>query len=306
MDFTLLKKLCSIPGTSGDEQNVRNFVLEHIEADMETWKNQPEFWFGDGFQDCLVLVFGKPKTAFYAHLDTVGYTIRYDNYAIEIGGPDGKTGDKLVFELNGKQKETRLICEDDDHQALVDYSKKIEPGTTLTYAPNFFVENEFVKSPYLDNRLGVWALLQIAPWAKDVALVFTTYEEHGGGTAGYIARLLFEKYGVIQSIISDVTWVTSGVQPGKGPVISIRDSRIPRKSYVDKIKRIAEESEIQYQLEVEAVGGSDGREIQHLPYPIDWCFIGPPSYNPHSSLESVHQDDINGFVEFLATLAKKL
>ncbi len=302
----LLKELCAIPGTSGDEGMIKDFVLAHCTKESHNWKNQPEIWSGSGFQDNLVIIFGKPKVAFYAHLDTVGFTARYDNYVVPVGGIDGILGDELVYSRNGKTEKTRLIYEDEGEQGMVDAKDPIEPGTTLTYAPQFKKEKQFIKSPYLDDRLGVWALLELAPWAEDIALVFTTYEEHGGGAAGYLARLLFEKYGVQKAIIADVTWSTAGVIPGKGPVISLRDSRIPRKRFVDEIRSIAAKSNIPFQLEVEFQGGSDGKEIQNLPYPIDWCFIGPPSENPHSALEWVHEDDIEGFIEFLAVLGKEL
>jgi putative aminopeptidase FrvX len=61
---------------------------------------------------------------------------------------------------------------------------------------------------------------------------------------------------------------------------------------------------IPFQLEVEFYGGSDGKEIQNLPYPIDWCFIGPPSDNPHSSLETVHKEDVTGFVQMLKQIGE--
>lgn len=302
----LLKKLCAIPGTSGDEGKIRDFILDHCRQESPTWRTSPQIWAGEGFQDNLVLVFGRPELAFYAHMDTVGFTARYDNYVVPVGGIDGKTGDELVFEQKGRKEKTRLIYEEDGEVGMVDAKAIIEPGTTLTYAPNFKTEESFIKSPYLDDRLGVWALLQLAPWAENIALVFTTYEEHGGGGAGYPARLLFEKYQVNKAIIADVTWSTKGVIPGKGPVISLRDSRIPRKSFVNQIRGIAASAQIPYQLEVEYHGGSDGKEIQNLPYPIDWCFIGPPSENPHSSLEWVHKQDAEAFVEFLAVLAREL
>jgi len=306
IEMELLEKLCSVSGTSGDEGRIRDFVLEYCIRDQKTWKNQPIIWSGDGFQDNLVLIFGNPKIAMYAHLDTVGFTVRYDNYVVPVGGPDGETGDLLVFERNGKSEQTRLIFEEEGEQGLIDFLQPVEPGTTLTYSPFFEKEEGFIKSPYLDNRLGVWALLQLAPWAENIALVFTTYEEHGGGGAGYLARLLFERYSVHRAIIADVTWSTIGVFPGKGPAISLRDSRIPRKKFVQEVIDCAKKSGILYQLEVEFQGGSDGREIQHTPYPIDWCFVGPPSEHPHSALESVHQNDIEGFVELLAVLAKEL
>jgi putative aminopeptidase FrvX len=239
-------------------------------------------------------------------MDTVGYTVRYDNYLVAVGGIDAKTGDQLVFEQNGKTECTRLIAESRKTPALIDFPKVLEPGTTLSYFPEFQIDKDFIHSPYLDNRLGVWAVLQMAARAENIALIFTTWEEHGGGAAGFLARFLHEKYGTMQAIIADVTWSTEGVFPGKGPVVSLRDSRIPRRAYTSKIRQILTEAGHSFQLEVEAHGGSDGMEIQQLPWPIDWCFIGPPSENPHTSRESVHINDARAFVQVLEVLAENL
>lgn len=301
-NLDLLKAICSIPGTSGDEGAVADFVLAYAQNHQYTWKSTPQIWTGNGFQDNIALIFGKPKRAFYAHMDTVGYTIRYDNNVIPIGGPDGKTGDLMVFEQDGSILHTRLIMEEENDLSLVDYTKNIKPGTTLTYFPGFLVEDEWIKSPYLDDRLGVWALLMMADRAENTALIFTTYEEHGGGGAGIMAKSLYEKFGTDQSLIVDVTWTSEGVFAGNGPVVSLRDSRIPRRRFVREIMDILEKQQISFQQEVERHGGSDGREIQNLPYPIDWCFIGPPSENPHSSQESVHKRDLEGFMQMLEAL----
>ena len=107
-------------------------------------------------------------------------------------------------------------------------------------------------------------------------------------------------------MISDITWVTEGVLAGKGVVISLRDSGIPRKEFVDKIIDIALKSKIPYQLEVESSGGSDGNEIQNSPYPIDWCFIGAPEQNVHSPNEKVHKNDIDAMVSLYRVLMNKL
>lgn len=301
-DFHLLRELCAIPGTSGDESGLRDFILDFVARQKSGWKHQPELFFGDGFQDNLVLVFGRPRTAVYAHMDTVGYTVRYDNYLVAIGSPEGKSGDQLVFSENGKVQSTGLIAASKKNPALIDFPRPLEPGTTLSYKPDFEIGGDFLNSPYLDNRLGVWALLQLAPEAENVAFVFTSWEEHGGGAAAYLARFLYEKYGTLQALIADVTWSTEGVFPGKGPVISLRDSRIPRRSFTRKIRQILEEKQLPFQLEVEAHGGSDGTELQQSPLPIDWCFIGPPSENPHTSKESVHISDARNFVQVLSAV----
>ena len=301
-EFDLLRQLCAIPGTSGDESAVRDFILHYVDHHKEVWKNQPEVFSGDGFQDNLILVFGQPRTALYAHMDTVGYTVRYDNYLVSIGSPEGSAGDQLVFTENGIVHSTGLIPASKKNPALIDFPRPLEPGTTLSYKPAFEISGAFIHSPYLDNRLGIWALLQLLPQAENSAFVFTSWEEHGGGSAAYLAKFLLEKYATRQALIADVTWSTEGVFPGKGPVVSLRDSRIPRRAYVQRIRQVLVENKLPFQLEVEAYGGSDGTELQQSPLPLDWCFIGPPSENPHTSKESVHISDARNFVQVLSAL----
>lgn len=305
----LLKQLCALPGTSGDESRIRDFVLAKVIEKTGDFAGPHDLWYGEGFRDNLVVTFGSPKIAYYAHMDTTGYTARYDNYVIPIGGADGKTGDVLQYHQNGKWHETKLITDagEDGQLLLVDSKEPIIPGTTLTYKSDFRLQAERIQSPYLDNRLGVWALLQLIDKAlnkqlRNVAFVFTTFEEHGGGAAGLLARKLYKEFKTDQAIITDMTWATEGVFLGKGPAVSLRDSRIPRKVFVDSILQKADRTGIPYQREVEYHGGSDGREIQNLPYPIDWIFIGPPSENQHSSLETVNRHDVDLFVELLAAV----
>lgn len=300
----LLEQLCRIPGTSGDERKIRDFLIQYFQENAFRFRQPPILHFGKGFQDSLLVIFGRPKQTYFAHLDTIGFTSRYDNHLVPIGGPDGKNGDILVFESEGKTKECRLVADEEDELLLVDFPQILIPGTTLTYKPDFKLEGDWIKSPYLDNRLGVWALLQLAERVENVAFAFTTYEEHGGGTAGLLARKLYLDHSISEVLVTDVTWSTNGVIPGKGPVVSLRDSRIPRKVYVDGIRKKLEEKNFQYQIEVEGTGGSDGREIQSLPFPIDWCFVGPASENPHSSLEWVKKSDAESFVDMLEILSK--
>jgi putative aminopeptidase FrvX len=140
----------------------------------------------------------------------------------------------------------------------------------------------------------------------DGAIAFSCWEEHGGGSASYLAKFLFEKFNVKQSLISDITWVTEGVPHGDGVVISLRDTGIPRRVYVEKIISFAKESGIPFQLEVEGSGGSDGTEIQKVPYPIDWCFIGAPEDNVHTPDEKVHKNDIDAMLKLYQYLMEKM
>jgi putative aminopeptidase FrvX len=304
----LLKTLVALRGASGDEQGIRDFLINYF-SDHSKFKTSPILHFGKGFGDCLIVVFGTPRTSIYAHIDTIGYTIGYDNELIKIGGPATIDGTKLVGldRLGEIETELQIIdLEDGSRHLRAIFSREIERGTNLTYKPNFRETDEAIQSPYMDNRLGVWNALKVAENLENGALVFSTYEEHGGNTVGYCARFLLEKYNVDQALISDITWVTDGVQHGGGVAISIRDSSIPRRSYLNKVLKIAQNSGLSYQLEVESAGGSDGSAIQKTGIPVDWLFIGAPEDNVHTSNEKVFKKDIASMLAMYNELMEKM
>jgi putative aminopeptidase FrvX len=86
----------------------------------------------------------------------------------------------------------------------------------------------------------------------------------------------------------------------------MRDKNLPRRSFVDRIIAIAQKRKVDFQLEVEGMGSSDGRELQTSPYPIDWCFVGAPEHNPHTPDEKVHKHDIDTMIELYGWLMKDL
>ncbi len=301
----LLKTLCQIQAPSGNELPLKEFILNYVSEQQSNWASQPEIIHGEEFQDCLILKFGQPRTAVYAHMDSIGFTVRYENQLVPIGSPETKTGSLLVGQDQLGPIECGLVV--DEHNMIrYDFGRTIQRGTNLVFKCDFKENEAYVQSCYLDNRLGVYNCLKLAERLENGVLVFSCWEEHGGGSVPYLVKFLYEKFNIRQSLISDITWVTDGVHPGKGVVISLRDKNIPRKSFVDKIVRIADSSGINYQLEVEGSGSSDGREIQVSPYPVDWCFIGAPEENVHSPREKVHKKDIEAMIALYSELLKEL
>ncbi len=306
----LLEKLIEVKGASGDEGRIKHFLLDYITANKSGWKVQPQIIDGEEFQDTFILVFGKPRTAVYAHIDTIGFTVGYNNELIKIGGPKLIDEIELVgLDRKGNEVETELmLIEDPDgnqHPTCVS-EEPLERGTVLTFKPNFRLTEEFVQSPYLDNRLGVWVALRLAETLENGAIVFSTYEEHGGNSVAFCAKYLYENYNMRQVLVSDITWVTEGVQHGKGVAISMRDSGVPRKSYLDRIILLAEASGIPFQLEVESAGGSDGTMLQRSELLIDWCFIGAPEDKVHSPDEKVALADIDSMLKMYQYLMANL
>ena len=300
----LLKKMCSIHSPSGEEYNLSQFLLNYIDENKKTWKNIPKIYIGDAFQDNIILVFGKPRTAIFAHLDSIGFTVKYNNEIIKIGGPVSNEGIILVGEDSLGKIEGKIKRKND--KLFIDFNRYIDRGTSLTFKMNFREKGNYIQSCYLDNRLGVWNALEQAKTLENGIIVFSSWEEHGGGSIGYLGKFIYEKYNVKQALISDITWITEGVNHGKGCAISLRDSGIPRKSYINKILDIIIPSNIPFQLEVEDAGGSDGNSLQKSEYPWDWCFIGAAEDNVHSPDEKVHKEDIRSMVNIYKELMEKL
>ncbi len=289
---------------SGDESLVSVFVLQYIEQRKKFWNVTPLVYSGEDFHDCILLKFGKPRTAVFAHIDTIGFMSRYNNQLVRIGGPEVIDG----IPLEGKDSLGEIKChlKGDKNDIYHDFPRGIDPGTRLSFAQNIRLDEEFIQASYLDNRLGVYTAMKLCETITDGWVVFTTYEEHGGGSMPYLLKFIQEVAPVKQALISDITWITEGVEFHKGVVISIRDKFIPRKKFIDRIIKLADESGIPFQLEVEEQGGSDGREVQFSPYAIDWCFIGAAEENVHTPDEKVSLIDLEAMVAIYPYLVERL
>src|SRR4051812_24767504 len=104
----LLKKLCSIYAPSGNEESMTVFLLEYINNHKSSWKNAPEIYYGDDFQNCIVLVFGTPRTAVYAHIDSIGLNVRYDNQLVKIRSPRTENGYQLKGVVDNQIRQSEL------------------------------------------------------------------------------------------------------------------------------------------------------------------------------------------------------
>lgn len=303
-DLALLKTMCAIHSPSGNEVAMKDFLLNYIKTESKNWKHKPKVIHGKGFQDNIILVFGKPRTALFAHTDSIGFTVRYGRQLVKIGGPRLEKGYALVGnDSKGKCEATLNIVKD-----TLEYKarRNFDTGTELVFKANWREDKDFVQCCYMDNRLGCFNALKVAETLKDGIIVFSTWEEHGGGSVSYLQKYIAENYNVSQALISDISWISDGVFPAKGPVISLRDSLIPRRSYINKIIAIAQKHKLPYQLEVEGAGGSDAKELQMAEYAWDWCFVGAAEQFVHTPDEKVHKKDIEGMINLYKALMKDL
>lgn len=300
----LINSLLNIQSVSGDESKMTKFLIDTVNERKSRWKVQPDLFYGDGFHDCLLLKFGNPRTAVFSHIDTIGFTARYENQLVPIGGPEIESGMKLI----GQDQLGIISCKIIEQEGMIlhDFPRAIERGTPLSFKQDIIIDDEFVQAAYLDNRLGIYNCLRLCEDLKDGWVVFSTYEEHNGGSMPFLLKFIQETAPVKQALISDITWITDGIHHHKGVVISMRDRFIPRRSFLNRVISLAEESDIPFQLEIEGNGGSDGREVQFSPYAIDWCFIGAPEDNVHTPYEKVSLKDLESMVSLYKYLFRYL
>lgn len=303
--FDLLEKLCRVHAPAGNERAMKDFIVNYVNKNSHNWIEQPEIIAGEDLMDCLILRFGNPRTAVFAHMDSVAFMVRYQNQLIPIGQPDIQEG----YRLTGSDNLGWIDCElqlDEDNHLFYNFGRGIATGTELLFHCDFIETKDYIQSCYLDNRLGIYNCLRLAETLQHGLLVFSCWEETGGGSVPFLSKYIHQNFAIRQALIADITWITEGVVPGKGVAISLRDKNIPRRSYVEKIIELADKSGIDYQLEVEFEGSSDGRELQQSPYPIDWCFVGAAEQNVHSPEEKVHKDDIESMLQMYKYLLSHL
>ena len=302
----LLQALCRVPAPAGNEAALTRFVLDYVTQHQSAWAHQPQVLAGEELQDCIVLAFGQPRTAVFAHLDSIGFTVRYGRELVRIGGPCAEVGYRLVGHDSRGEIDCMLDIVEETGELRYAFHRDIDRGTELTFRCDFRETDTTVQSCYLDNRLGVWNALRLCETLEHGIVAFSCWEEHGGGSVAYLAKYIYETYGVRQALICDITWVTEGVHAGRGCAISLRDSLIPRRAYVDRIRAIAAASGIPHQLEVEGSGGSDAKELQHAAAPWDWCFVGAPEDHVHTPNELVDKRDIESMLALYRVLLEKL
>jgi len=298
----LLWKLLALDSPSGDEGAIADWIEDWVaptfpEAQVER------------LGDSLVVVKGNmPLVALFAHLDTTGWTLGYEKNLIRIGGPHGKVGDRLR-PVGRPERGNTLGRRPDGSWKLCGKTDAL-PGSGWVYAEppqrKNAVDGEEIRAPYLDNRAGVWAVLQALIHCPNIAVALTTSEETHGGGAITCARILCEQHGIQQALISDLTWHTKHVRCGKGVAISLRDSSLPRRRYLGEVLALAEASGIPFQREIEASGGSDGGSIDRSGVPMDWVFVGAPEKSPHTARESVRIADLQSMAAMLVHLTNGL
>ncbi|MBO5211667.1 MAG: M42 family peptidase [Clostridia bacterium] len=246
----LLKKLCLLDGTSGSEDNVRNFIIEEIKGFCE--------YKVDNLGNIICFKKGKKQSSkrlmLDAHMDEVGLIItavtsdgflKFDT----VGGMDASVLAFKTVEINDilgviSSKPVHLLSKDEQKKPqkvdalYIDIgatSKEealslIRLGDTAVIQSDFTVMGENIKAKAIDDRIGCAVLIKLLKEKAeyDYYAVFSTQEEIGTRGAKVAAFAVDPDFALIleATTAADIAGVSdekSVCNLGEGPVVSFMD-----------------------------------------------------------------------------------
>ena len=332
MDAGLFKKLITVPGISGREERVREVVIEELGSLVDEVR-----------VDRLGNVIGRkdgggPRVMLCAHMDTIGFLVSHvdDDGFLRIspvGGFDPRTLPVQRVLVQGKKDYIGLVAamskpihllEDEDikkapkiEELFVDLmldSKEVKDNVSVGDPVSLYrepvVTGRAVTAPYLDDRLGVYVLIDALRNADgigaEVYAVVSVQEEVGVRGAQTSAFGIEPDVGVALDITLSVDVPgTDKAQrvttAGKGVAIGLMDSMsISDPRLVDHFKRVAEDNGIAHQTEVMLGGGTDAGAMQLSRAGAAAITISVPVRYVHTANEMALIDDIDATVNLMA------
>jgi endoglucanase len=312
MNFELLKTLCMLNGTSGDEKSVRDFIISRLPDDCD--------YTVDALGNLIVNKKGetepKNKVALFAHMDEVGFIVTYitddgfvnvanvggiDNSALfgkklTINGCVGVAGAKAIHQCSEDERkkipEITEVSVDFGFESKEEAEKYISLGD-FGYFKSDFVEfgNDIIKSKALDDRLGCAIMLDLLQEKSKInyTCVFTVQEEVGTRGATVSAYTVKPDYAIVietttASDIPDTPENKKVCKVGKGAVVSFMDrGTIYNKDLYKKAREIADKNGIANQTKTVVAGGNDASAIHKSAGGIKTVALSLPCRYIHSS-----------------------
>ncbi len=332
----LLKELVLIPGVSGYENKVVDFIRSRLPQGIESQTDDMHnLWFTIGQ--------GKPHLVFVAHMDELGFVIEeimpegtlkvsrrggflpqmYEGHAVQIHTEKGiiegivaprpdyfqrnlkisafNTEDVIVYLGVSSQEGVRALGVSEGHSITI--KKKI-----VEFSPDLLATRA------VDDRAGCAALLEASnrvDWTKirdkTITFVWDVQEETGLFGASRLAQKLDA-----DCVFPVDTFVSSAgpfdsrrfayLPLGKGAVLrAIDSSNIVPHTQLKKVIAIAKANKIPIQLG-NTRGGNDGSVFVPegaVNIPLSW----PGTYS-HSFIEKIHRADLEALTDLITALVK--
>ena len=333
----MLKVLCQLNSTSGDENAVRDFIISEIKDYCK--------YEVDNLGSVIAYKKGKktPEKAvsINAHMDEVGFIvtgITEDGYLrfSTVGGIDSRVClDRLVtVERNNvsgviADKAFHLLSADEKSKCpdfdglLIDIgadskeqAENVVNVGDFVYFVSDYVElgNGFIKAKALDDRIGCMLMIELikSDLEYDTVFCFNVQEEVGLRGAKCTAHRLNADVAVVleATTAADLCGVTGCDRVcvlGNGPVVSFMDrSTIYDRGLYDLAFSVANDNGIPIQTKTAVAGGNDAGAIQTAGNGARVIAISLPCRYIHSANSVVKMEDIESTRKLLKELLPKL
>ncbi|MGI5822824.1 MAG: M42 family metallopeptidase [Dethiobacteria bacterium] len=327
----LIKELSAIPGVSGDEIRIRNFIREKL----ATWglKN-----YTDALGNLYVLKEGRgrgedPGLMLCAHMDEVGLMVSsieksghlrfykvggvYEpaliSKPVKIGSDDvcGVIGAKAIHLQKVEERKKALGLEnlyiDIGAKNKDDAEKAVKIGDYVSFYSEASCYQNIVRGKALDNRAGCAALLEILQrdFPCSFTAVFTVQEEVGIRGARVAAYRVDPRIALVleTTIAADTPGIKEHEQSttlGGGPALTIKDDSViaPRR-LLERLIQVAEKQQRPYQFRRYGGSFTDAGAVTTSRGGVAAGVISTPCRYIHSPLSMLNQDDWCHLVEIV-------
>ena len=335
-DYELLVDLLETPGVPGYEDRIRDLVRTELEPHVGEIRS-------DAMGNLVGTVEGDTpgyEVVVAAHMDEIGFMVKHvdDEGFLELdalGGWDprilraqrvaihtddgdvpGVIGAVPPHTLTDEQRKADAKVEDVRVDLGLDadaVEERVSVGDLVTLDGRAERVGDCVVGKSLDNRVSVLAMIEAARRIDDpdvtIHFAATTQEEVGLRGASALGVDLDPDLVLAMdtTVANDVPGFETGSQVtrlGEGAAIKLKDSSVITNAKLNRrIRELAEERGIDYQLEVLPAGGTDTGGLQRASGARPAGAISFPTRYLHTPTESVHEDDLGSVIELLvATL----
>jgi endoglucanase len=332
MDAGLLRKLVVAPGISGREDRIREVVAEEMRPLVDEVRC-------DRLGNLIGVRRGSgPRVMLSAHMDSIGFLVSHvdDRGFLKlapVGGFDARTlvmqrvlvqGKRdLVGLVSPTSKPIHLLTPEEREKApkleqlFVDLmlpaeevKELVSVGDPVTLLREPHVSDFAFASHYLDDRLGVYAMIEALRVARDTQVeiyaVASVQEEVGLRGARTSTYDVEPDIGVALDITlaGDLPGADPAAQVsalGAGAAICVMDaSAISDPRLVRRFKELAEQHGIHHQMEILPRGGTDAGGMQQSRGGVPVITISLPVRYVHTVNEMAYISDIDATVALVA------
>ncbi|MDP9351245.1 MAG: M20/M25/M40 family metallo-hydrolase [Chloroflexota bacterium] len=332
MDSQLLSRLVTTPGISAREERIREVVLPEVRPLVDEVRI-------DSLGNLLCVRHGQgPRVMLSAHMDTIGFLVGHvdDRGFVRlapVGGFDPRT---LVMQrvlVQGKQDLVGLVAtagkpihlsspeEREKSPKLEDLyvdlmlpaeevRANVSVGDPVSLLREPCITERAFAAPYLDDRLGVYVLIQALREAQntqaEIYAVMSVQEEVGLRGARTGAFGVEPDMGIALDVTiagdlpgadpaSRVSGLGEGVALGLMDSSSISDPRLMR-----RFRQLAEQHGIPHQMAILPRGGTDAGGMQQSRSGVPVMTVSMPIRYVHTVNEMALASDVDASVSLVA------